>query len=144
MRKNLYFINSLLAIEVGIFYLFQMLGKFFAPAMIFPKVNLPFLTLFSVMPMVVQSYIEPEIKRNSIISIVMAGVTFTILPMCAGIDLGVSAWKLLVGATLVYGATYGVYASMSQRMDSGAHTKFTPIVHGFLLFLASQCLQGIF
>lgn len=143
MRKNLYFVNILLIIEVGIFYLFHMFCRIFAPSMIFPKMSLPFLTILSVLPMVVQSYIEPKIKRNPVISMLIAGMTFVVLPMCAGIDTGFSIWKLFVAGTAVYGVTYIVYESMVQRMYSGSYTKFTPIVNGFLLFLASQCLQGL-
>lgn len=144
MRKNAYFINILLMFEVGLFYLGQILVQMWMPSMIFPKMSLPFLVLLSVIPMVISSYMERACEEMASVSFFMAGITFVIAPWCAGMDTGYSPLSLFVAGAAVFGITKRIYTSMQERMSSGMTTKFAPVVHGFLLFLASQCFFGFF
>lgn len=143
MRKNAYFVNIVLMMEVGIFCLCQRLLQIGMPEMILMKMNVSFLVLLSVIPMIVSFYLGAKPGGNVWVSMLLAGVTFAIFPLCAGVGTGFGNGTRFIAGTIIFGITAFIYASMEKRMMSGISTKFAPVVHGFLVFLASQCLQGI-
>lgn len=143
MKKNLYFVNLLLVAEVGLLCLFYILMNTFMPAAVLPRIDIPFLVLLSVIPMMIKYCTAPEAKGNLWISMIMAGLTFAILPMCANMNMTIPMWKLFVAGTAVFGITAVVYGSIGRRIASGSYGRFAPIVNGLMLYLASQCLQGL-
>lgn len=143
MRKNLYLVNIILVAEIGLLCLIALVMKTFVPGVILPSFDIPLFVLLSVIPMMIKYYIAPEAEGNLWITVLMAGVTFTVLPLCAHIDMGLSAVKLLVAGTVVFGITNIIYTSIGKRIASGPYGRFAPAANGLMLYLASQCLQGL-
>lgn len=143
MKENRYFIHVLLTATVGIVCLTGIITRAFCPGMIFPQVNIPFLVLLSLIPLVMEYYLVSDIKRNWLISAFFVGVIFVVLPFCAGWNTGVAAWKLFASGIAVFGVTDGLYRSVGERMSLYSRRGFSPIANAFVLYLASQCLQGL-
>lgn len=143
MRKNLYFINILHILVVASSCLGGILIKSFLPDMVLVRVSIPLLVLLSLIPMVVETYMVSGIKRNGLLNVLIAGITFTVLPLCVGGNSDVSYATLFVAGTAVFGITDILYRSMAERMASGLEGKFVPVINGIMLFLASQCFQGL-
>ena len=143
MRKNPYFVHVLLVLEVAGLCLSAALIRTWSPGVILPRVSLPFLVLLSLIPQVLRLYLAPNTHAPLIPSVLLAGVTFAVLPLCAGVDTGLSFWVLLVVGGVVFGAVSLLYASLAQRMIASASTPVAPAAQGLCLYLASQCLQGL-
>ena len=144
MKKNLYFVNILFIIEMGLLGLVSVLLRSFAPAMVLPHLDLPHLVLFSVIPMIFSDYMAPEMKGHSMIHILLGTMTLTALPLCAQWTIGVPVWKFLMISLGAFGMTWVIYQSIGRRMASGVSGRFAPLINGVMLFLASQCFQGLF
>lgn len=144
MRKNLYFINILHILVVASSCLGGILIKTFFPDMVLARVSIPLLVLLSLIPMIVEAYMASEVKRNWLVNVLLAGIAFAVLPLCAGWNSDISYTTLFVAGAAVFGITDLLYRSMVERMSSGSSGRFAPIVNGIMLFLASQCFQGLF
>lgn len=143
MRKNLYFANIILIAEVGLYCLIFMVMSAIAPATVLPRMTIPFLVLLSVIPMVVKYYAAPKANGNWLITVLIAGVTFTLLPWCTHMMIDMPVWKLFVASTVVFAVTDVIYTSIGKRISSGTYSRFAPLTNGLMLYLASQCLQGL-
>ena len=143
MKKNPYFINILLVAVTFLAYLVGMLVQTFSPATILPRIGIPFLVILSLIALVIEHYLVGEKQRERIGAIVLAGATFTALPICAGWEIGMPIWKLFAAGAIVFGVVDMFYEGIGEKMSSGPHGKFSPIANAVLLFLASQCFQGL-
>lgn len=143
MRKNPYFINILLVVVVGITSFAGLLVKAFSPATVLVRMGIPFLVILSLIPVVLEHYLVKEKQRERVGSILLAGATFTVLLLCAGWSVKMPIWMLFAVGATVFGAVDLFYTGMGQRMSSGPCGKLSPIVNGVMLYLASQCLQGL-
>jgi hypothetical protein len=143
MRKHPYLVSTLLTLEVGALCLIAQLIRTFAPGVILPRTSLPLLVLLSLIPQILELYLAPNVHPPLLSTTVLAGVTFSLLPLCANVDTGLSAWAMLLAGTAVFGAVSLLYSSLARRMAASASGPFTPAAQGLCLYLASQCLQGL-
>lgn len=143
MKEKFYLKNTLLAVEMGIVCLAVVLGRTFIPGFGLPYWDIPFMVLLSVIPMVIAGYLKTESDENCVYSIVLAGLTFSLLPFCAGWNTGMPFWKLFVAGAVIFGVVDVFYTSIKERVASGPKAALALIANGFLLYLASQCLQGL-
>lgn len=143
MKKNMYLINILHAVTLGIACLVEIVVRTFWPSTLLPHISIPGMVLLSLIPMVIEYYLVSEIKRDWLISVLLAGATFAFLPVCAGLDVGASILKLFAVGAAVFGVTDILYRSIGEKMSSGSYVKIAPIANAFVLYLASQCLQGL-
>ena len=144
MKKHPYMTNVVLGIFVGAACLMGILTRSFFPANILPRVDVPVIVLFSALSCAVTYYMNGNEGRDKIGSALLAGLTFTLLPFCAGLAAGVPLWKLFVAGTILFFVTDLCYEAIGKRMETGAFGKLAPLANGFMLFLASQCFQGVF
>lgn len=144
MKKHPYMKNVILGIFVGIASLIGILTRCFFPAVILPKVDVPVIVLFSALSCAVTYYMNAEEGRDKIGSALLAGLTFALLPFCAGLVAGIPVWKLFIAGTILFFVTDLCYEAIGKRMDTGAFGKLAPFANGLMLFLASQCFQGVF
>lgn len=143
MKKNLYFINIL---HTGVVALFCVAGIFirtFSVNTILPRITIPLLIMLTLIPMVLEYYLVSDSERSPIVSMVLGGLAFTILPVCCGLTMGLPIWKLMVAGTAVFGVTDLLYRSIGERISSGSYSRFAPAANAVMLYLASQCLQGL-
>ena len=143
MKNNLYFVNLILILEVGLYCLISVIAGSFAPTMMIPQMTLPFLVLLSVIPMIIKFYMAPNTRGNEWITILLGGITLTVLPLCAGLITDISVLKMFVAGVVTFGITWFIYDSIGKRISSGPYGRFAPIANGLMLYLASQCLQGL-
>lgn len=143
MRKNPYLINILHILVVASTCLGGILMGTFWPEMVLVRVSIPLLVLLSLLPIVLETYLSKEKERNLAINILLAGVTFVALPISAGGNVELAYWKLFLAGGVTFGITDCLYQSLSERMALGTGGKLAPAMNGVLLFLASQCFQGL-
>lgn len=143
MKQNTYFLNILLTITVALTCLVMLLIRTFFPSVLLPQPGIPAMVLLTVLPLTVEHYLGAPKKRDWVGSTILAGLTFSILPLCAGITADSPVWLLLVCGAAVFVICTALYASMGRRMASGPDAKAAPAVNALLLFLAAQIFQGI-
>ena len=143
MKNRSYFLNTILAVVVGIALLAIVLMRTFLPQFIIPGVSIPNLVLLSLIALVLDYYCARGAERCYICISVFAAITFGLLPFVAGyIPVG-EIWKLALGGAAVFTACTWLFTSICDRISSGPARKAAPIVSAIGLYFAAQCLAGI-
>ena len=144
MEKKTYILNSLLIAVTCVALLAMVIVRAFAPQIILPDFGVTNLVLVSLIALVLDHYLAPGAKRCYICIPVFAALTFGLLPWCAGFAAPAEALKLAVLGAVVFTAVTWVYTDMADRLSSGPAAKAAPVVSAFGLYLAVQCLMGMF
>ena len=143
MKKNQYFLNTLLAVVVFAVALVMMVLRVLSPVHILPAWNIPFMVLLSLVSLLLEHYLAPGNPRCYICIPVFAVLTFGLLPLMAGFACQHTFWKLGLVGGVVFTAVTWLFTAMTQRLQSGPRAKLAPIIGALCLFLASQCFAGI-
>jgi len=144
MKKNTYLLNTLLAAVLGLACLAAMLVKVFAPRMILPELDVPNMVLLSLAALIVDHYVAPGAKRCYICIPLFAAVTFGLLPFAASFVGAPDAVKLGIMGAVVFTVVTWLYSYVQDRLSSGAAAKAAPVVSALGIYLAAQCLMGMF
>ncbi len=144
MEKKTYILNSLLAAVVGLALLAMVIARTFVPAIILPDFGVTNLVLISLVALVLDHYLAPGAKRCYLCIPVFSAITFGLLSWCGGFAAPMEALKLAVLGGVTFTATTWVYTDMADRLSSGPAAKAAPVVSALGLYLAVQCLMGIF
>ena len=144
MKNKTYILNTILALVLGIALLAAVLVRTFAPAVIIPPLNVPNMVLIALIALVLDHYIAPEAERCYICIPVFSAITFGLLPYAAGFTVPMESLKLAIIGGIVFTVTTLLYSSVQDRLSSGPQSKAAPILSALGLYLASQCLTGIF
>jgi len=144
MKKNTYLLNTLLAAVLGLACLAAMLVKVFAPRMILPELDVPNMVLLSLAALIVDHYAAPGAKRCYICIPLFAAVTFGLLPFAASFVGAPDAVKLGIMGAVVFTVVTWLYSYVQDRLSSGAAAKAAPVVSALGIYLAAQCLMGMF
>ena len=142
MKENKYFLNTALALVVGLAGVGAVLVRTFAPNFIIPSLNIPNLVLLSLAALVLDHYAAPKAQRCWICIPVLSAVTFGLLPWCACVVAGEEILKLAIAGGIVFTATAWLYTSMQDRLSSGPAAKAAPVVSALGLYLAVQIFSG--
>lgn len=142
--KNMKNIRSiLLAAVVFTVLAVMMVVKAFYPAVILPQLNIPNVVLLSLAALLMESWLCPEGENCWICNLVLAVLTFGLLPAVAGFVAWQDCWKL----ALVGGAGFTLTAlamdSVRDRLSSGPQAKGALVATALGVYLASQCFAGI-
>lgn len=144
MKKNTYMLSSLLAAVLGVAALIAVLVRSFAPAVIIPALDMPNMVLLSLVALVLDYYVAPKSDRCYICIALFGALTFGLLPMAACFASGIEALKLAVLGGITFTATTWLFTTMEDRLSTGPAAKAAPIVSALGLYLAAQCLMGMF
>jgi len=144
MKNRTYFLNTILAVVVGVALLAIVLLRTFLPALIMPRVSIPNLMLLSLAALLLDRLFAPGAKRCFICIPVFAALTFGLLPWAAGLVPASEIWKTALAGCAVFTAAAWLFTSMCERMASGPAAKAAPVISALGLYFASQCLTGIF
>ena len=144
MNKKTYTLNTVLAIVLGVFGLAAVLVRTFAPRMILPQLDIPNMVLISLVALLIDHYAAPEADRCYICVGIFSAVTFGLLPFAACMVGGMEALKLAVLGGIVFTATTWLFTSMADRLSTGPAAKAAPVISAMGLYLAAQCLMGMF
>ena len=143
MKNNKYFLNTALAVEVGVALAVCVLLRTFIPAIVLPQLSIPNMVLLSLIALLLDHYLAPGAKRCWICSPVIGCLTFGLLPYAASFAGVLEALKLAAVGGAVFTVTTGLFTSIQDRLRSGPAGKFALILSSFGLLLASQCFAGI-
>lgn len=143
MKKNHYFLNSALAVVLGIACVAAVLVRAFIPASLIPHLDIPNMVAISLVALLIDHYVAKDAKRCYICIPVFSAITFGLLPLCAGFASALEALKLAVLGGVVFTATTWLYTSLQDRLSSGPAAKLAPFFSAVGLYLAMQCFAGI-
>ena len=139
MKKNPFFLNIVLAAVTGLVCAGMLLIRTFAPAMLVPALDLPLYAAITIAALVIDRYVASQASREWIANILLGGLTLSLLPMCAGFVPAESMWSLFLINSILFGVLTALYTGLRTRMNG----KAAPAIHGLVLLLACQCLQGL-
>ena len=142
MKENKYFLNTALALVLGVAGVAAVLVRTFAPNFIIPALDIPNVVLLSLVALVLDHYVAPNAKRCWVCVPVLSAVTFGLLPWCACVVAGEEVLKLAVIAGIVFTLVTWLYTSIQDRLSTGPVAKAAPVVSALGLYLASQCFAG--
>ena len=143
MKKNQYFLNTALAVVLGIACIIAVLVRTFAPAALIPGLDIPNMAALSLAALLVDHYVAKDAKRCYICIPVFAVLTFGLLPLCAGFASPLEALKLAILGGVVFTATTWIYTSLQDRLSTGPMAKLAPLFSALGLYLAVQCFTGL-
>ena len=143
MKKNQYFLNTVLAIVVFVACAVALLVRVWFPAAVIPALNIPNMVLLSVIALLVEHFLAPMNPRCYICIPVFSVITFGILPLMAGFACQHTFWKFGLVGGVVFTATTFLFTSMTDRLLTGPKAKAALVVCSLGIYLASQCFAGI-
>ena len=142
MKEKNYFLNTALALVLGVAGVVTVLVRTFAPQIILPALDIPNVVLLSLAALLLDHYVAPNASRCWLCVPVLGGITFGLLPWCACVVTGMEAVKLGVIGGIVFGLTACLYTSIQDRLSTGRTAKAAPLMSAFGLYLAVQCFAG--
>ena len=143
MKDKKYFLNTILAIVLGVLLLAAVLVRTFLPAIILPKINIPNLVLVSIVALLIDHYVVKEGKHCYYCVAGLSAASFGILPLAAGLVSGAEALKLALVGGVVFTLVTWMFSSMGDRLSTSPAGRLAPLLSGICLYLASQCMMGI-
>lgn len=143
MKKNTYMLNTLLAIVLGVVLLVVVLVRTFAPRIILPELDIPNLVLICLVTLLLDHYLAPGADRCYICIPVFSAITFGLLSFAACLGIQEALRAAVLGCVVFTAATW-LFTSMTDRLSSGPAAKAAPAVSALCLYLAAQCLMGLF
>ena len=143
MKNKPYLLNTLLAAVFTLALLVMVLVRAFAPLVILPVADVPNLVLICLVALVLDHYLAPGSKRNYLIAVPLAVVTFGLLPFAAGFaTLAQAAEYGLVGGGAFLVTTL-LFPTIADRLSSGPAAKASAFFSAVSLYMAAQCLMSI-
>ena len=143
MKKNPYFLNTVLAIVVFAACAIALLVRVWFPAAVIPALNIPNMVLLSVIALLVEHFLAPMNPRCYICIPVFSAITFGILPLMAGFACQHTFWKYGLVGGVVFTDTTFLFTSMTDRLLTGPKAKAALTVCSLGIWLAAQCFAGI-
>ena len=119
------------------------IARIVSPAAVLPQADLPALALLSLIALAAEFYRTKEVFRPSLPGVLHAGLVFTLLPLCARLQLPLPLWQMFPVSMAAFGVTALLYSLVERRMLTAPHSPAAPAMNAFVLFLAAQCLHGL-
>ena len=143
MKKNQYFLNTVLAVVVFVACAIALLVRVWLPAAVLLPLNIPNMVALSVIALLLEHFLAKHNPRCYICIPVFSALTFGILPLVAGFACQHDFWKFgLVGAVVFTAATF-LFTSAQDRLLSGPKAGAAMAITAIGIWLASQCFAGI-
>lgn len=144
MKNKMYILNTILAALLGAACLAAVLVRTFAPNFIIPSLDASNMVLLSLTALVLDNYLAPRAKRCYVSIALLAALTFGLLPLAACFAGIMEALRLALLGALVFTVCTWVFGTMTDRLSTGPAAKAAPVISALGLYLAAQCLMGIF
>ena len=143
MKNKPYLLNTLLAAVFTLALLVMVLVRAFAPLEIQPVAEVPNRVLICLVALVLDHYLAPGSKRNYLIAVPLAVVTFGLLPFAAGFATLAQAVEYgLVGGGAFLVTTL-LFTTIAERLSSGPAAKASAFFSAVSLYMPAQCLMSI-
>ena len=143
MKKNQYFLNTLLAAVVFAVLAVMLVIRVVLPAAVLPTINIPNMVLISVVVLLLEHFLAPYNPRCYICIPVFSAITFGLLPLMAGFACQHDFWKYGLVGGVVFTVTTFLFTSLTDRLLTGPKAKAAILITGIGIILAAQCFAGI-
>lgn len=143
MKNNKYFLNTALAVVLGVALAVCVFLRTFIPAIVLPQLSIPNMVLLSLLALHLDHFWIEDAKRCWICIPLISALTFGLLPYAASFVGVLEALKLAAVGGVTFTTTTWLYTSILNRLASGPVAKAAPILSALGLYLASQCFAGI-
>ena len=143
MKNNKYLLNTILAIVVFAACAAALIVRVLIPAAVIPPLNIPNMTLLSVIALLLEHFLTKGNPRCYICIPVFAAITFGILPLMAGFACQHDFWKYGLVGGAVFTVTTFLFTSAQDRLLTGPKAKAAIVITAVGIWLASQCFAGI-
>ena len=144
MKDNRYLINVILSVVTLLVCIAGVITRSFFPYIILPRMDVLMMVAICTFSCAIAFYVNSGNKAEMIGASLLAGLNFSVLPMCAGLTFGTPVWKLFLAGAVVFFVMNLCYEAIGRRMTTGKCNPLAPLANAFLLFLACQCFQQIF
>lgn len=144
MDKKTYTLNTMLADLLCLALLAAVLVRTFLPRIILPRLDVPNMVLLSLAALLIDRFLAPGAKRCYVCIPLFAAATFGLLPLAACFVSVTGALLLALKGGIVFTACTWLFDSVTDRLSSGPAAKAAPFVSALGLYLAAQCLMGMF
>lgn len=141
MEKKSFVLNVLLAVVLGAGLLVGVVWSAFQPNVVLSNLDIPAMAALVLIALLIEYLWKGTEKRAWAVQIVLAAVTFAVLPFAAGyVGAGI---KVTVCGTILFVVLTWLFDSMAERMSVTCDCKFAMIPTAFVMYLACQCFMGM-
>ena len=141
MEKKNFVLNVLLAVVLGAGLLVGMVWRVFQPNVVLADLELPAIAALVLIALVIEYLWKGTQKRAWAVQIVLAAITFAVIPFAAGYA-GTGIGLILCG-TVMFTALTWIFDSVAERLDVTCDCKCAMIPTAFVMYLACQCFMGM-
>ena len=141
MEKKNFVLNVLLAVVLGAGLLVGMVWKAFQPNVVLADLELPAIAALVLIALVIEYLWKGTQKRAWAVQIVLAAITFAVIPFAAGYA-GAGIGLILCGTAMFTALTW-IFDSVAERLDVTCDCKCAMIPTAFVMYLACQCFMGM-
>ena len=142
MEKKSMCLNVLLAVVLGAGLLVGMILKAVQPNVVLADLEIPSMAALVLIALLIEYFTKGTQKRNWALQIVLAAITFAVLPLVAGLD--VSVVRSAIAGAAVFGILTWIFDFAADRIDVTTDCKYAMVPTAFVMYLACQCFMGMF
>ena len=143
MKNRYYTSNVALPVVLGIFLLVCVLVRTFNPMAVLPKLDVPMVVALSLAALLASHYLAKTREACDAVSLVLAALTFGVLPYVSGFATVMEALKLALVGGIAFFVAEWLFDEMMERLSSGPVAKAAPVLGALGLYLAAQCFAGM-
>ena len=143
MKNNSCLLNLVFIVTLGMFLFLCVLVKSLFPGVILPKLDIPCITLISLVSLLAENFLTTDLRRNYLLVFAFSAVSFAVLPMAAGMAGAGEWWKLALAGGVLFTGTAWIFDSVAGRISSGNGSKVSVVITSVGILLAVQCFSGI-
>ena len=141
MEKKSFVLNVLLAVVLGAGLLVGIVWSAIQPNVVLSNLDVPAMAALVLIALLIEYLWKGTEKRAWAVQIVLAAVTFAVLPFAAGyVGAGI---KVTVCGTILFVVLTWLFDSMAERMSVTCDCKCAMIPTAFVMYLACQCFMGM-
>lgn len=141
MEKKSFVLNVLLAVVLGAGLLVGIVWSAIQPNVVLSNLDVPAMAALVLIALLIEYLWKGTEKRAWAVQIVLAAVTFAVLPFTAGY--AGAGIKLTVCGTASFAVLTWLFDSMAERMSVTCDRKCAMIPTAFVMYLACQCFMGM-
>lgn len=139
MKKKDFISTAALPVVLGAALATCVIIRAFVPMAVLPRLDIPNMVLLSLIALVLSHYIGKTQAFALLPSLILAVLSFGLLPLAAGLAAPMAALKLALVGGVVYTVTAWVFGEMIDWLSTGIGGKAAPVFGAVGLFLAVQC-----
>ena len=142
--KKKHLLNVILAGVLSATLVVLVVCRALCPVLVLPGFGIPNLMLICLIALVLEHYLVRCESRCYLCVAFFSFLAFWLLPWAAAFTGGQQALLVGVKGAVVFTVTTFLFSSAQDRISTGPSAKAAPVAAAAGLYLASQCLMGIF